>query len=144
MMPEVGTHGSIHLGDTWTLRSEQSLRVSRVGGGGDNVVAEAVGKWESRTFCGISKRSGKVVVTFPFSAFSTASFSANFPGKFVRRPVSQTSVRPLMVILFLSRRLTAPPPRQYGRFGRLPRLSKCGRSRTMCSFLHTEVLGNSQ
>ena len=32
-MAQVGTSGSVHLENTWTLRSEQSLRVSRAGGG---------------------------------------------------------------------------------------------------------------
>src|SRR5260370_4640259 len=37
------------------------------------VVVGAVGKWESRGVCGISKRSGKVgFLTFPFRGFSTA------------------------------------------------------------------------
>jgi hypothetical protein len=35
----------------------------------------AVGKWEFRAFCGISKRSGKPVFGFPRSGFSTAFFS---------------------------------------------------------------------
>jgi hypothetical protein len=39
--------------------------------------AEAVGKWESRAVCGISKRGGKVCfLTFPRSGFSTAANAA--------------------------------------------------------------------
>ena len=36
----------------------------------------AVGKWESRGGCGISKRSGKPALGFPRSGFSTAPRTA--------------------------------------------------------------------
>src|SRR5437899_3028111 len=43
------------------------------------VVVAAVGKWESRVFCGIPKRRGKVCFpTFPRSVFSTAVWLARF------------------------------------------------------------------
>src|SRR5271169_5366780 len=39
----------------------------------------AVGKWESRALCGISKRGGKVgFLTFPPRGFSTALSAASF------------------------------------------------------------------
>src|SRR5579864_8626621 len=80
--------GGVHRGALW-----KSLRTSYPPGGvevferetveGDGfvlgteegkmiVVAEAVGKWESRWVCGISKRSGKPVFGFPRSGFPTA------------------------------------------------------------------------
>ena len=69
----------------------------------DAAAVVAVGMWKSRAFCGISKRNGKVAFTFPRSAFSIALFPADSTRKFLRRPVSQTAVRTLLVVL--------PPPK---------------------------------
>jgi hypothetical protein len=44
---------------------------------GKMIAAVAVGKWESRGFGGISKRSGKPVLGFPRSGFSTAVSAAS-------------------------------------------------------------------
>src|SRR5579862_6550841 len=48
-----------------------------VGPEGKMIAAVAVGKWESRGFGGISKRSGKPVLGFPRSGFSTAVSAAS-------------------------------------------------------------------
>src|ERR1039458_9197462 len=58
----------------------------------------AVGKWESRAFCGISKLGGKVFCwTFPRSVFSTAGHGPRF-GKLHRRQVTQRRMRPDMIV----------------------------------------------
>jgi hypothetical protein len=69
------------------------------GAGDEPAVAGAVGKWESRALCGISKRSGKVTFTFPRSGFSTALFPADFRREFFRRPISQAAVRPRRIVI---------------------------------------------
>src|ERR1700739_1388321 len=58
------------------------------------VVVGAVGKWESRAFCGISKRGGKVGFwTFPPRVFSTARRAVIFSAARHHRDLSPSPAK---------------------------------------------------
>src|ERR1700745_1332974 len=103
------------------------------------VVVGAVGKWESRGVCGISKRGGKVgFMTFPARGFSTARraviFSAaGYHAIFLQRPASGHS-RAISIGHFMDQR--------HGRYSGLdpgahlgvplpPRVIRVGRGRLL-------------